>query len=98
MKVNGQSISLPSGSAAWAAIDTGTTGVGCPSDVLASIFAAVPNSAPGTGQFEGYYTFRKRSRHCSQLELISLFTPSMFHLCLSDGYMGLEQQRVDYLS
>ncbi|THG99869.1 hypothetical protein EW026_g2553 [Hermanssonia centrifuga] len=57
MKVNGQSISLPSGSAAWAAIDTGTTGVGCPSDVLASIFAAVPNSAPGTGQFEGYYTF-----------------------------------------
>ncbi|KAF7798531.1 hypothetical protein EIP86_009752 [Pleurotus ostreatoroseus] len=57
MTVNGQSISLPSGSDAWAAIDTGTTGVGCPSDVLASIFSAIPGSAKGTGQLNGYYTF-----------------------------------------
>lgn len=59
MSVNGQSISLPTGSDAWAAIDTGTTGVGCPADVLASIFAAIPNSAKGTGSLDGYYTFRE---------------------------------------
>lgn len=44
MTVNGKVIALPSGSNAYAVIDSGTTGVVVPDDVLAAIFAAVPNS------------------------------------------------------
>lgn len=57
LKVNGQSINIPTGSDAWAAIDTGTTGVGVPADTLQAIFAAIPNSQPGSGQTSGYYLF-----------------------------------------
>ena len=56
LQVNGQSVSLPTGSSAWAAIDTGTTGVGVPADILASIFANVPNSQQRS---DGYYNYRK---------------------------------------
>lgn len=61
LTVNGQSITLPSGSGSWAAIDTGTTGIGCPADVLQAIFAAIPGSQKATGQLAGggYYTYRK---------------------------------------
>lgn len=56
--MNGQSISIPTGSNAWAAIDTGTTGVGVPADTLQAIFAAIPNSQQGSGQTSGYYLYR----------------------------------------
>ena len=59
LRVNGQSITLPTGQNAWTAIDTGTTGVGMPSDVQQALFAAIPNSQQGTGQFEGYYLYRE---------------------------------------
>lgn len=39
-----------------AAIDTGTTLVGGPAEVIAALYANVPGSAPGTGQWQGYYT------------------------------------------
>ena len=58
MAVQGKSITLPSGSGAWAAIDTGTTGIGMPSDIIASIFAQVPGAQKATGQFDGYWTYR----------------------------------------
>lgn len=58
MKVNGQSITLPTGEDAWAAIDTGTTGVGMPASVQQAVFAAIPNSRQGSGQTEGYYLYR----------------------------------------
>ena len=57
MTVNGNSVSLPSGSDAWAAIDTGTTGVGAPADVLASIFSHIEGSEQGTGQLSSYYLY-----------------------------------------
>ncbi|GJE87685.1 aspartic peptidase domain-containing protein [Phanerochaete sordida] len=57
LKVNGQSINLPTGSNGWAAIDTGTTGVGVPSDTLQAIFSAIPNSQQGSGQSSGYYLY-----------------------------------------
>lgn len=59
MTVNGQTITLPTGSDAWAAIDTGTTGIGLPASVQAAIFAAIPDSQAGTGQYEGYYAYRQ---------------------------------------
>lgn len=60
MSVNGKSIALPSGTNAYAAIDSGTTGVVVPDDVLAAIFAAVPNSEQiQTDPLD--YAFRKLS-------------------------------------
>lgn len=53
----GGSISVPSGSDALAAIDTGTTLIGGPSDAIAAIYANIPNSQAGTGNLEGYYIY-----------------------------------------
>lgn len=65
LTANGQSITLPSGSGSWAAIDTGTTGIGGPTAVLASLYAAIPGSSKGTGQYQGYYIYRKSTQFVS---------------------------------
>jgi hypothetical protein len=57
LTVQGSSIALGSGSSAYAAIDTGTTLVGGPSDQIAALYAQIPGSATGTGDYEGYYTY-----------------------------------------
>ncbi|EGN95223.1 hypothetical protein SERLA73DRAFT_187569 [Serpula lacrymans var. lacrymans S7.3] len=57
MTVQGNSVSIPTGSASYSAIDTGTTLVGGPSSAIQSIFAQIPGSAPGTGSWQGYYTY-----------------------------------------
>lgn len=60
MSVNGKAIALPAGSNAFAAIDSGTTGAVVPDNVLAAIFADIPNSEQiQTGQLAGHYTFRE---------------------------------------
>jgi hypothetical protein len=53
----GTSITIPSGSSALAAIDSGTTLIGGPSSAIAEIYANIPNSKAGTGDLEGYYTY-----------------------------------------
>jgi hypothetical protein len=55
--VQGNSVTLPTGASSYSAIDTGTTLVGGPSDAIQAIFAQIPGSAPGTGNYEGYYTY-----------------------------------------
>ncbi|OSX63849.1 hypothetical protein POSPLADRAFT_1054482 [Postia placenta MAD-698-R-SB12] len=55
--VQGNSVTLPSGSSSYAAIDTGTTLVGGPQSVISEIYAQIPGSAAGTGDLEGYYTY-----------------------------------------
>ncbi|KJA15228.1 hypothetical protein HYPSUDRAFT_48541 [Hypholoma sublateritium FD-334 SS-4] len=55
--VQGTAVSLPSGSGAYAAIDTGTTLIGGPAQYVAAIFAQIPGSQAGTGNFESYYTY-----------------------------------------
>ncbi|KLO17919.1 acid protease [Schizopora paradoxa] len=40
-----------------AAIDTGTTLVGGPSSVISAMYAQIPGSQPGTGQYENYYLY-----------------------------------------
>ncbi|KAF8142067.1 aspartic peptidase domain-containing protein [Boletus edulis] len=57
MTVQGKSISLPGGSASYAAIDTGTTLVAGPASGIAAIYAQIPGSSPGTGQWEGFYSY-----------------------------------------
>jgi len=56
ISINGQSVVLPS-SEQISAIDTGTTLIGGPSDIIQGIFADIPGSKPGTGDYEGYYTY-----------------------------------------
>ncbi|KIY60860.1 acid protease, partial [Cylindrobasidium torrendii FP15055 ss-10] len=55
--VQGNSVSPGSGSTAYAAIDTGTTLVGGPSDEIANIFSNIPDSVAGTGDYDGYYLY-----------------------------------------
>lgn len=59
MTVQGKSISMPSGSASYAVIDTGTTLVAGPASGIAAIYAQIPGSSPGTGQWEGFYSYRQ---------------------------------------
>lgn len=42
-----------------AAIDTGTTLIGGPSAAIASVYANIPGSEQGTGDYEGYWLYRK---------------------------------------
>lgn len=57
MTVQGKSISLPNGSASYAVIDTGTTLVAGPAASIAAIYAQIPGSQPGTGSWEGFYSY-----------------------------------------
>lgn len=58
LRVQGQSLTLSSGSS-YAAIDTGTTLVGGPSSMIASLYSQIPGSAAATGEYDGYYTYRE---------------------------------------
>ncbi|KAI0766648.1 acid protease [Trametes elegans] len=55
--VNGNDVSVGSGSSAYAAIDTGTTLVGGPQAVIAALYAQIPGSAALTGSNSGYWTY-----------------------------------------
>jgi cathepsin D len=55
--VNGEPVDIGSTSRSRAAIDTGTTLIGGPPAVIAEIFSKIPGSQPGTGDFDGYYTY-----------------------------------------
>jgi len=55
MSMQGTTITL--GSNNYAAIDTGTTLIGGPSDIVASIFAAIPGSRQMTGSYANYYEY-----------------------------------------
>lgn len=59
MTVQGNAITLPTGTDSYSAIDTGTTLVGGPTSSIQAIYAQIPGSAPATGNYEGYYTYRK---------------------------------------
>jgi cathepsin D len=58
LTVNSNSVTLPSGQSSYAVIDTGTTLIGGPAAQVASIYAQIPNSVVGTGNYEGYYLYR----------------------------------------
>jgi cathepsin D len=55
LSVNSNSITLPSSESSYAAIDTGTTLIGGPAAQVSSLYASIPNSAAGTGNYDGYY-------------------------------------------
>ncbi|EMD33690.1 hypothetical protein CERSUDRAFT_87022 [Gelatoporia subvermispora B] len=55
--VQGSSVSIPTGNSALAAIDTGTTLIGGPTNAVAAIFNAIPGSTALTGQMAGFFSF-----------------------------------------
>jgi len=57
MTVQGNGVTLPTGTDSYSAIDTGTTLVGGPTSAIQAIFAQIPGSAPASGNYEGYYTY-----------------------------------------
>lgn len=57
LTVQGNSVTLPSGSSSYAAIDTGTTLVGGPSNVITAMYAQIPGAQAGTGDYEGYFIY-----------------------------------------
>ncbi|KAI9573802.1 acid protease [Boletus coccyginus] len=57
LTVQGYDMSLSSGFQSWAAIDTGTTLIGGPPSVIQNIYAQIPGSQSGTGNWEGYWTY-----------------------------------------
>ncbi|KAG6374739.1 aspartic peptidase domain-containing protein [Boletus reticuloceps] len=57
LTIQGTTVPLPSGSASRAAIDTGTSLIGGPASVLQNIYAQIPGSQPGTGDWQGYWTY-----------------------------------------
>jgi len=57
LTVQGSSVALSSGSSSYAAIDTGTTLVGGPSAQIAALYAQIPGSSAGTGNYQGYFTY-----------------------------------------
>jgi len=61
LTVGSTSITLPSGSSSYAAIDTGTTLIGGPAAQVAALYAQIPGSAASTEQ-QGYYTYRTSPR------------------------------------
>lgn len=61
--VQGSTVSVTSSSSSGtgstlAAIDTGTTLIGGPTDLVAAIYTKIPGSQQGTGDLAGYYTYR----------------------------------------
>ena len=58
MNVNGRSVSVPTGDAALAAIDTGTTLIGGPTSGVQNLYAAIPGSQALGGEMEGFFAYR----------------------------------------
>ncbi|KAI1795502.1 acid protease [Ganoderma leucocontextum] len=55
--VQGKSVSVPTGSAAASAIDTGTTLIGGPSGAVTAIYNAIDGAQPLGGQLQGFWAF-----------------------------------------
>ena len=56
--MNGNTVCLESGSASFAAIDTGTTLVAGPQDAVAALYAQIPG-AQALQQPSGYFSLRE---------------------------------------
>ncbi|KAI6167423.1 acid protease [Pisolithus thermaeus] len=52
-----QGVSIPLGTAVAAAVDTGTSNIGAPSDIVKAIYDQIPNSKAASGSWAGYYQF-----------------------------------------
>ena len=88
LSVNSASVSLPSSSSSLAAIDTGTSLIGGPDTVVAALYALIPNSAPGTGNYEGYYTYRTSS-HPFVISYCTVLTIRFFIACSTSVTVAL---------
>jgi cathepsin D len=58
VELQGSPLDISSDSVSLAAIDTGTTLIGGPVQIVRQLYASIPGSMPGTGDYTGYYFFR----------------------------------------
>ena len=61
--MNGKTVNIGPSSGNSAAIDTGTTLIGAPTDAVNAIWGAVSGSEPLTGNMTGFFAFRTYSFH-----------------------------------
>lgn len=87
LTVQGSSVSLPSGSASFAAIDTGTTLVAGPSSMIKNVYAQIPGSQPGNGSWEGFWTYRTFITHRQRyiFSYASTACDTSVHIAMSFG-------------
>jgi len=86
LDVNNQSVPITAGEQ-FAAIDTGTTLIGGPADMIANVFAQIPGSQQGTGDLEGYFTYPCSTQVTLSLTFGSLtwpISPSDFEMMQTD--------------
>ncbi|OCH95781.1 acid protease [Obba rivulosa] len=57
LSVGSNAASFPNTSSSFAAIDTGTTLIGGPSDAVAALYGEIPGSFPGSGENEGLWVY-----------------------------------------
>jgi cathepsin D len=88
LSVNGQATQVTSGDSALAAIDTGTTLIGGPSNDVKAFWSAVPGSAP-IQDMPGYFSFRKLS-HYSLFLIVLTYS---FPCSLQDHRLSLDLLR-----
>jgi len=55
---NSTLVSLPSGQSSYPATDPGTTLIGGPTAQVAAVYAQIPKSVAGTGNYGGYFLYR----------------------------------------
>ncbi|PCH35995.1 acid protease [Wolfiporia cocos MD-104 SS10] len=90
--VQGKSVSIPTGSSAQAAIDTGTTLIGGPSEAVKNVYAAIPGSQALSGQYNGFYAFP-----CSTTVNVSMaFGGSSWPISPEDMNLGPMQEGSNY--
>ncbi|KAH8116621.1 acid protease [Phellopilus nigrolimitatus] len=65
LTVQGQSVTIPTGNDALAAIDTGTTLVAGPTSAVEAVYAQIPNFQRQTGNLAGFFSFRASIQQCS---------------------------------
>ncbi len=89
--MNGESIDIGTSSRLRAAaIDTGTTLIGGPPDVVNDIFSKIPGSQPGVGDFDGYYTYPCSTKVNIQSRLVGrsgISTPTIFFSPVDENAM-----------
>jgi len=79
--VQGNSISVPTGSSAISAIDTGTTLIGGPTAQVQAIWNAVPNAQEIGSQMPGFWAFRELWQSLTKNLFLANSSNSLQHKC-----------------
>lgn len=99
ISVQSMTLNLSASGSRLAAVDTGTTLVGGPPQLIQQMYATIPGSEPGTGHYNGYYTYREHLGHWHTHALTFPFQrapPISPYRCHSEiaAYRGLSRPQI----